>query len=348
MTTDSSTTNLNPTGLAADIELPMPNPPETPLWTENYCYQAWDTEQDLGVWAHLSRMPYDTSLWRETVIVFLPDGQYFLARGFGHGAHPGGPGSCGLKLTVEEPFRRMRLQFNGSGRYVTQADVNAGSLTDGRALPLTFDLTFTAAAPLWDMGKHLVNHRAFTMHHEQPTRATGEITTFGERYEPAATFGLREAGGVRDHSRGPRDFTRRHSWCNAVFPSGRSFNILATRDNENGSVMAMGYISDGESFTDFEITPDFLTDPDDPFTVRPLHLTTGDGQQITIDVEVLRALPMEQYRPNDLAFGAGRLGVNRLYEGRARYTWDGETVYGHIERTCPLDPALAADVEGQR
>ncbi|MCG2621296.1 hypothetical protein LVY72_05135 [Arthrobacter sp. I2-34] len=329
-------TNFNPTGIDPIDELPLAQPPEEDLWAENFCYQAWDREQDLGVWVHIARMPYDKSIWRETVIVFLPDNRYFLSRAFARGAHEAGPGSAGIKLSCIEPFRRFRLQFDGVGRYVTQADVEDGALRDGLAQPFQLDLQFDAAAPLWDMSAHLKNQHFATMHHEQTCLATGTIHARGE------TFIMEKAGAMRDHSRGPRDFSKlnSHIWFNAVFPSGKSFNVLANYERKTGNSIARGFVSDGTTFHDFAMEPSFLKDPDKPFEIENLKLSNAEST-FEIGIEVLRVLPMAMRIPNDLVLGkeaAGDGRGNRLYEGRARYTWDGEEAYGHIERSCPLVP----------
>lgn len=326
--------NYNPTGLDPVDELPLPNPPDEALWAENFCFQAWDREQDLGLWVHVARMPYDHDIWRETVVVFLPGDRYFLSRAFARGAHEAGPGSAGTKITCVEPFRRFRLQFDGVGRYVRQADVNDGALRDGLAQPFQMDLEFEAAAPLWDMSAHLKDQHFATMHHEQSCLVSGTFKTLDE------TFTMRQGSGMRDHSRGPRDFTRltSHVWMSAVFPSGKCFTVLANYERSTGNSLARGFVSDGRTFFDFAMQPSFLQHPDKPFEVENLKLS-NEEQSFEIGVEILRVFPMAIRRPNDLVLGKEAAGDglgNRLYEGRARYTWDGEVAYGHIERSCPL------------
>jgi hypothetical protein len=172
------------------------------------------------------------------------------------------------------------------------------------------------------------------MHHEQSCLATGAIKTLDQTYSMSA------GGAMRDHSRGARDFTKLHShlWFNAVFPSGRCFNVLANYERATGKTLARGFVSDGKTFLDFAMEPSFLQDPDRPFDISSLKLS-NEEESFEIGIEVLRALPMAMRRPNDLILGkeaAGDGKGNRLYEGRARYTWGDEVAYGHIERSCPL------------
>jgi hypothetical protein len=86
---------------------------------------------------------------------------------------------------------------------------------------VAFDLTWDGTSPVWDWGEVEDAHGWGKLHYEQLARVRGTVSVGGVEMPFDGT-------GLRDHTRGPRDFTVvvSHIWSWASFPSGRGFMVL--------------------------------------------------------------------------------------------------------------------------
>ena len=49
-----------------DLEMEAPTGvPDIPNWSENYCFDAFDHERNIGFWLHIGRWGINPHLWRE-------------------------------------------------------------------------------------------------------------------------------------------------------------------------------------------------------------------------------------------------------------------------------------------
>jgi hypothetical protein len=162
--------------------------------------------------------------------------------------------------------------------------------------------------------------------HEQLFRAEGSLRVGGE----AHTF---TGSGLHIRRQGIRDVTEfsGHAWQSARFPSGRGFGYIAYPPRPDGT----------ESYNEG-------------------YLFMGDGD--LVPAKVLQAPGLTRLRANgddasvvlESAFGITRidsetivstfqLGIPELptfpvlYQGGARYRWDGEETYGMLERSSMRD-----------
>src|SRR5215210_2607027 len=90
-----------PAEFAPEDELPIAQTPDVPLWSENYHKQVYDAGAGVGVLMHLGRTPYDVSLWRQLVVVYLPDDDVVVDKSYGR-APANGPGASTLTFDCEE------------------------------------------------------------------------------------------------------------------------------------------------------------------------------------------------------------------------------------------------------
>lgn len=211
----------------ADDDRPhrKPLPTET-WWTENYCYSGFDPRSGVGLWLHTGRWLVDPDIWRELIVIRLPDGTVAAHRAYGNATmSEDGPGGPNFVMRVVEQGRRHALRFEGAIRRV-QASVLAGQLLpDGPVQRLKMDLTFESDMAVWDM--HSVSHSqdfAGTGHVEQPGRIHGSIELGGQRY-------VYDGLGHRDHSRGPRDAAKlaSHHWMQGRVDNGIGFAVYIAR-----------------------------------------------------------------------------------------------------------------------
>ena len=101
------------------IELEMEVPtevPDIPNWSENYCFDAFDAEQNAGFWIHIGRWGLNPHLWREQVLAYLPDGSFLLRRGYGARPSTLGPRGAILDLRCEKPGELWRLMYGRTGQ----------------------------------------------------------------------------------------------------------------------------------------------------------------------------------------------------------------------------------------
>jgi len=61
-------------------ELPVSVLPEDPRWRENFCFDGYDKDRDVGFWIHCGRWSLDPRIWREQVLLYLPGGDYLVHR----------------------------------------------------------------------------------------------------------------------------------------------------------------------------------------------------------------------------------------------------------------------------
>jgi len=84
-------------------ELPVSELPDDPRWRENFCFDGYDKDRDVGFWIHCGRWSLDPRIWREQVLVYLPGGDYLVHRAWGFRPSDNGPRSALLDLVCNEP-----------------------------------------------------------------------------------------------------------------------------------------------------------------------------------------------------------------------------------------------------
>jgi hypothetical protein len=315
-----------PAELSLDTEYPARRFPDLPLWTENYCYVCYDPQQEIGVWSHLGRAPFDPTLWRELSMIFLPTGERLVHKGYGRTESESGPGAATLAYECVEPWNRWRSRRDGAAIRTTAKDLDAGMLFDRAHERVAFDLTWDGNSPIWDWGEVEDAHGWGKLHYEQLCDVSGTVTVAGEEIAFSGT-------GLRDHTRGPRDFTvvASHIWSWASFPSGRGFIVLQV-------VVDQGALTRAVTVEDGVIIPRTLqnspvissrAEATDPYSI--------DFGEHRIDAEILHLLPNGFEGPNDICLGYDPAVTKTAnFEGFSRFEWDGEVGYGLSERSVRL------------
>lgn len=316
-----------PAGLTNEAEFPLRAFPDTPWWTENYCFVAYDPTREIGIWTHLGRAPFDSTLWRELTFVYLPTGERLVNKSYGRSEHPRGPGGATLSHECVVPWNTWRTRRDGGSVRTSVKELDTGMVFDRAHERVGFDLTWTAHSPVWNWGAVEDEHGWGKLHYEQLCRVQGSVTVAGEQIP----F---DGDGLRDHTSGPRDFTvvDSHIWAWANFPSGRGFILLHLKvaGQEIGRVVTF---ENGELTDQVMTNAPLLTDRSqhmDPYT-----LELGDHR---ISAELLHPFPNGFDGPNDICIGYDA-DVTRTanFETFTKFTWDGEVGYGHTERCLRAD-----------
>jgi hypothetical protein len=312
--------------LPTESEFPAREWPDVPLWTENYCYVCYDPQTEIGVWTHLGRAPFDPTLWRELSMIFLPTGERLVNKGYGRTETDRGPGAATLSYECVEPWNEWRSRRDGAAIRTTVKDLDSGMLLDRAHERVAFDLTWRGQGPVWDWGEVEDAHGWGKLHYEQLATVAGTVTVGNEMIPFQGT-------GLRDHTRGPRDFTvvESHLWSWGSFPSGRGFMVLQV--NVAGQSLTRAVTVD-----DGILTPRTLQNSpvlsSRAECADPYVLDFGEDR---VGADLLHMLPNGFEGPNDICLGYDP-GVTKTanFEGFSRFEWDGEVGYGLTERSVRL------------
>jgi hypothetical protein len=298
-----------------------------PGWSENYLSQAYAPDSGIGVYLHRSRPAFDSSLWRDIVILYLPDQRLVAAKTFSAGT---------LTMHCETPWTRWTKRFRGAGRVIPKGSLMSGPATDGIHVAATLDLTYVAMSPPWDLGAGQRDQVWASAHYEQACRVSGVVGFDGAEIPFDGT-------GLRDHSWGPRDLSAmgRHVWLHGQFPDGRSFMALAVRKKTEDLSLVHAVVADRHDVQVVEVigTLPFAFSLEEACSDYSIRLATPRGDAV-ITAEILQVAPLTFAGPNDMVLGVDR-GPNTTHvsvEAQTRFCWDGEIGYGLSERSVLLGP----------
>lgn len=317
-------------------ELPVPQLPDDPRWRENFCFDGYDRERDIGFWIHCGRWSLDPRIWREQVLLYIPGGDYLVHRAWGFRPSNKGPSGALLDLVCEEPGKRWQLRYHGPARRTFTAELQAGLLPEGPQLLLDLNIAFTSEQPVWDMTAGMKGQAWGKFHIEQTGRFRGDI-----RYGDEAV--RMDGFGWRDHSRGPRDMVAmgRHVWIHGELSHGRSFALTVIENYKDGEfvrALDKAVIWDGGVLYDARC-------PDPPFlsstALPPPHYDVTlvyDKGTAQLHGEQRRRLPHSTSRYMECFDGVATAALAQVvtYEGGTVFTVDGQQFDGHSERSYRL------------
>jgi len=313
-------------------ELPH-QPAGTPNWSENYLFQGYDPNAEVGFYHHLGRQPADPRIWRGAFATCLPGGEVIAFKDYARSTRERGPASAALSFECEEPFRRWTVRFDGVARKTTSEALRRGMLRDGAMAVVEMEVAFEALGGPWSFGEGLESEAWASFHYEQPGRIRGKLHVDGRTIELAGT-------GYRDHSTGPRDVSPMlsHTWVHGEFPSGRAFQAFAAHSLPDVRFASAYVLAEGAHHgAKIVEAPAWSGDDGDPgrFAVR----LESDGGPVTIEGRTLAQRfhwsilsPWEFVLGTDLDAGAE---VWPCLELMAEFRWGDETGYGLVEVTRP-------------
>ncbi|HLY55845.1 MAG TPA: hypothetical protein VKS60_09835 [Stellaceae bacterium] len=316
-------------------ELPVPELPPDPTWRENFCFDGYDRQRDVGFWIHCGRWSLDPRIWREQVLLYMPDGTYLVHRAWGRRDSVRGPSAALLDLICEAPGEAWRLRYRGPARRTEAKELLGGPLPEAPQLLLDLDVRFTSRVPMWDMTAGIKSQAWGKFHIEQTGRLHGSIR-WGE--ESVDMDGL----GWHDHSRGPRDMKDmgRHCWIHGNLSRGRSFALTCIDNFVDGRfvrALDKAVIWDEGVLHEARCpAPPFLESNATPPQHYEMALDYAGGR-IEIAAEPRRCLPHSTSRYME-CFDGVTPGIAHVvtYEQGTVLTVDGEQFDGHTERSFRL------------
>jgi hypothetical protein len=340
-------------GLSEDREYVFEVQPDNPEMRESVNVWVWDNGADFGI----PRMGIEAvgDQWEThdlQVNIALADGRILNIFEPGKVHDPMGAdrrprifGAGPLSFELVEPFRHWRGKLHGSAVATTVANQIAGRQADmesGSRVPVELDIDIRSAVPPWECGslreeagRVLATQDEGAMmggpRFEQLFRATGSLRV-GEKVHPL------EGGGLRIRRQGIRRTAtfRGHVWQSTVFPSGRAFGAMLYPPRNDGKPTfneAFLFDGDGDLIAARVVNPPWL---------RTLRANGEDVSVVlesdrgitTIDGETIHSAFHHMGPVEDLN-NAGSVRDFQLQQAIARYTWDGETANGMLERSSP-------------
>jgi prepilin-type processing-associated H-X9-DG protein len=332
-------------GLAEEWEYVWEKQPDDPELRESVNAWIWDDSGTFGfprIGVEAAADQWDTHDLQ--VNLAFADGRVFNFLGNGPVHDPLGSdgqprilGAGPLSFEVVEPYRHLRMRLDGTALQTSvQAQIDGWTpwADGGDAVPIQAEIDIRTAAPPWEIGgldaeaKRICETQeegdlvGYPWRFEQLCRATGTVTVDGVRHE--LTGG---ANRIRRQSIRRLATFWGHAWQAALFPSGRGFGYLTYPPRKDGkATYNEGYVFTGDG----ELIPARVVRA--PF-IRTL-VPSGDDVSVvletahdTVTIEGVTVTSTYMVMPKEVGGGL------RLQQALARYTWDGETGIGMVERS---------------
>ena len=275
----------------------------------------------------------------------LGDGMVLLDTGRGPVPSPMGPdgkpsvfGAGPLTFRCLEPFRRWLVTFDGEAHPGTIEEQIAGTLQENPRVPVSLEAELSMETPAWVQDYSPEKVAKMTEAERKDAQSMG----IGWRLEHLfrSTGTLTVDGSVRDFSgQGsrikrqsvrPLSAFRGHCWQSALFPDGRAFGFIAYPPTGDADLYHIGYVFlDGKMYPAKPVEIPFIRE------VMPAN----DDVSLVLESElgihrIAGATTLSTFRVNNEEMSAlGAKGFT-LQQGGARYSWDGMTSYGMIERSA--------------
>jgi hypothetical protein len=249
-------------------------------------------------------------------------------------------GAGPLAFELVEPFRHWRMRLEGLATETTVEDqIAAKHPTSAPNVAIEIEIDITSAVPPWENGALLPEAKRVLdeqdegalmggPRYEQLSRATGTARIGDDEHHI-------DGGALRIRRQGVRGLAtfRGHAWQSAVFPSGRAFGYIAYPPRDDGlPTYNEGYLFEGDG----ELTPAWVVDA--PW----LRRLQPKGQDVSVVLETAHGTTRIEAESALSTFMVMRgVGATAAYpvlqQAITRFTWDGETANGMMERSMPSD-----------
>jgi len=323
--------------LTRQDETPPAHFPEEAGWIDTYCFEGYDPDSELFFHLHMSTWQRDRTIWRELVLICLPNGTYAVHEGYGRAFAQNGTFGSNLRLACIEPGAVWEIAYQGPVQLARQADLlAAGGLARGPSVFLDLHCTYTGNQSVWSLrdSQQSQNYELGASHYEQPGIIAGQIHLDNSRY----TF----CGyAYRDKSRGARSLTglRGYCWMHGRLENGTDFALLATLAEAWGKSTLAGPAAlwvDGVQWKALCPNPPLPTSCEPPSRSFSFDLESA-GKSVRVDVDASIGIPYSFSARNDWFLGrAVGVGDFVTYVESIRLTYDGVPGVGMSERSIAL------------
>ncbi len=314
-------------------EYPIKEIPATAWWSENFAAMFASPAEKVAVFYSLGRWHGDPTLWRELIIISLPDKRVIFSKGYGRNGSLTGAGGALSHYEIVEPGKKVRLNFDGPMSESTLDEMVADGQRSGPAKRCKLDLRFDAAAPMWNMKGDSAEAAsvAGSIHIDHIGKANGSIEYDGKTYH------FKDGYSSRDHSRGAREVSAygAHNWINCLFPSGRAIYLYAMKSHGSTAIgMSNAAVAQGDRLYPAKLLhTEFITSSADVGKCHKIILDCELGQMALEIAEVANSLPSHMVVPFETNAGAAPYRPSAfIVDESVLMKWNGEQAWGWSER----------------
>ncbi|MCS6986728.1 MAG: hypothetical protein NZM40_04735 [Sphingomonadaceae bacterium] len=320
--------------LRLDPQDEYPHPPEAATtYNESMYFNLFDPDRRIGGWFRIGNRPNEGHA-EISVCVYLPGGQVAFTFARPAIADNRWMKAGGLEVAVVEPFRHLRLAYEGRLLLLDDPLAMADPRQAFAANPQVnarIDLDFHGVSPVWGgetvradgQPLDLDAERSFARaHYEQHVEGHGRLT-IGDRIFELRGFGL------RDKSWGPRTWQAIpwYRWCPMNF--GRDFAMMISivgRDDGPPRVGGM-VLNEGRYDEIVEARIDSDWDAHGYQTGLRARVATESGAAYEVEGRVLSLIPLRNRRTGP----DGVERTTRITEGFTEYRCNGRLGFGMSE-----------------
>lgn len=268
------------------------------------------------------------------------DGRVLSGAGRGAAHSPLGPdgrptvlGAGPIVFRCIEPFKRWTMTFDGPAIDGHVSQQIAGTFRNNQTTDVRLDVEMVMATPAWiqdntpeavaklsEAERIEAANMGIGWRFEHLFRATGTLRIDG-KVLPFKGQGLR----IKRQSVRPLAGFRGHCWQSALFPDGSAFGYIAYPPREDGTAYNEGYIyKDGRMYAARAIKMPWL---------RRI-VSAGDDCSLELESELGITRIEGVSALSTFRVGNPDIGGLNLQQGGVRYTWNGQSAYGMIERSA--------------
>lgn len=335
-------------GLREDWEYVWDRQPEDPEARESVNAWIWDDSGTFGlprIGVEALADQWDTHDIQ--VNIAFADGRVFNVFGNGPVHDPLGTdgmprvlGAGPLSFEVVEPYRHLRVRLDGQALATTANAQMAGWMpwsAEGEKVAVKAQIDIRPLLPPWENGSTSEEaHRilstqeegyliGYPWRFEQLCSATGNITIGNETHEIQGGANRVRRQGVRRLAR-----LRGHVWQAAAFPSGFGFGFQIYPPRKDGKPT----YNEGYIIKDGQVSPARVVQAPFLDRLQPKHEDVSVVLQAagdTLEIEGYTTMSTFMVMPPEVGGGL------QLQQALARYSFNGETVMGMIERSTAQD-----------
>jgi hypothetical protein len=302
-------------------------------YNESMYFNVFDPKTTVGGWFRIGNRPNE-GYAEMSVCLYLPGGR--VAFMFGRPKISGNAemNAGGLKIEVVEPFKRLKLTYEGKLCVLERPFEMADPSTAFRNNPhvtCKVELDYEGVSPMFGgetvradgKPREIDPEKSFAKaHYEQHVAAKGRFTVGEEVFEI-------DGYGLRDKSWGPRHWSaiNWYRWCPMNF--GRDFGMmLSVVTGAEGEPRQGGMVfRDGVYDLISECVMDTDWDENGYQTALRAKVKTRSGKSYEVEGKVILLIPLRSRRKD----ADGNELNTRITEGFTEYRCEGLTGYGLSE-----------------
>jgi hypothetical protein len=300
-------------------------------YNESMYFNMYDPAQRIGGWFRIGNRPNERYA-EMSLCLYLPDGKVAFVFKRAEIANNDAMDAGGMRIDVIEPFKRLRVSFDGEACLLAQPFQMADpkrAFAENPMVKVAMRLDYEGISPM--DGGEIVNEDGSALeldpeksflrgHYEQHMAATGRIEVDGRAWDVSGH-------GVRDKSWGPRHWQAIswYKWLPMNFGPdfGMVMTVTGTPDGRRASGMVF---EDGRYWPIEDARIEAAFDENWYQTTLTAWCRTEKGEY-RVDGRVLSLIPLRNRRTAP----DGTLLSTRITEGMTEYRCNGRVGYGLSE-----------------